>query len=424
MLIIFYLLALFQFLIGIQYLFPDLSLYYESYIFDILLLGLLPFIKIRKIEKYFSRADKYIISLFAFYTFVSFLTTENSILTYIIWLRSHFKYIILFLFILSVNKNIFKKIDHFFNKKIYYLFFIQLLLQSYQIFILKPGNVDYCAGTIGSLNLLLMDFVILGKLYELYNQKKINVLLFLGSLFILFVSLYLSETKSGVILFFPMTLYGVFLLTKKRNYNAKKRAILIIIVIFVIFSAIYNLFSLDQVNYFHVDYYKYGQVNNYFARVAPGKIHVGRIATYKILFEYLTTSFTKILFGYGNTSLFDSFFPSYDGHYNEIVGTTFYVLIPNIVFNMGMIGLLLYLLFYFRFYIKVEKNIVMQLVFVIYILTAFFNNAWIVEFYGFIFWGFFAHTLRMNFNFQSRRNKKLGQNRYNIIRLQTQETLH
>jgi len=378
----------------LDFLFLNINPNWNKFLYDGILLLMLPFVRIKSLSS-IHKKDIIFFLLFLSFTYISFLYSGNTIWTYIFWLRQVFKYLILFLVILSINNTDFNKVKKFFNYWIYIFFLIQILIAFYQIHILKFEDPDLQAGTIGSLNFLLIGFIFIIKFLQNYIDKKISLITFT---FVFFTILYLyiqNDTKSGVFLIFPIVIFFYYSYLKN-SLSANK-----FVVFFIFFLiSIYGVLSLPEILpkelsnklfYYNFEWFITGQEQG--INLTDKSPHVGRIAAYKLSFETINKNILTLLFGLGNTSMFDSAY--IPGGFSRKFGYTYYQIIPTALVNMGFLGAIFWLVFYIRIFYTIEnKYLVTKAVVLLFILSGFLNNTWLIDFYNYFLWGMFAVYLR------------------------------
>ena len=151
-----------------------------------------------------------------------------------------------------------------------------------------------------------------------------------------------------------------------------------------------------DLNYLNKDFIQYGQPQG--MEISNNRVWLGRITSYRVAINEIRNNTKKLLVGNGTTYTLDAFFNQYDGNYIKATGISYYLIIPQLLIDLGLFGTLFFISFYLLIFFSVRKDyIIMKTVILVFIITGFFNNSWNSDFYNFLFWGMLGVYLRKNY---------------------------
>lgn len=283
---------------------------------------------------------------------VSSVYNDNSIISAILYSRFHFYALLIFLLASTYDWK-FHEIEsqYKFMKK---LFILQILYAIYEIFILQDiqeeivGTITISGGELATI-IPLVGLCFFFSEY-LYKSKKIPLLLCAGLILIGFAS-----AKRGIVFYFPITLLIIYFLYMQINKISKyKRLPQVILVsiaaIIVFFIGISNSQSLNYDGSANTNYAIEYASNYTTATSYDGKI-IGRIGASLETLARTGQNGLKDWIGFGPEILMGKSgdFELYKIDYG-IVGWSKEVL------SLGWLGMLFYLLLYFKMFRYIYKN--------------------------------------------------------------------
>ena len=241
------------------------------------------------------------------------------------------------------------------------LVFLQFPITLYQRLIQYGGMLtgDVVTGTFnGPSSLSVFLICSIAVLFGFYLKKKIRLLNFIFLLAILFIPTTLNETKGSLFLL-PVAVCTILFFMREIELRKKVLAFMLCIVMIGVFIPVYDHFMRPRWGYGLIDFFMMeDRAINYLytGQDADFAKTLGRGDIIKFAWQGIGADPYKLFFGVGLGNTAISYLEGFEGKYSYTnqLGSNNQAL-PCIIWEWGMLGLILYILFFFLLFQDVSN---------------------------------------------------------------------